>query len=178
MHGLHQKYGPVVRYGPNKLSNIEAETWKEVYGHQAPQWPKDPNYLGQDLYENAPGLIRADANSHSRQRKPVPHAFSDKALREQEHAVKHYVSLLIEKLEQDANKHDGAVNLVSWFNFTTFDVMVELTFGESLNQLAGSIYSPGVGRFSVMFDPYNCCKSLQSGSRSQTYSDGAFFHPR
>jgi cytochrome P450 len=63
------------------------------------QWPKDPNFLGQDPYGNAPGLIRADGNSHSRQQKPVSHAFSDKALREQENVAKHYVSLLVEKLE-------------------------------------------------------------------------------
>jgi hypothetical protein len=145
MHGLDQKYSPVVRYSPNKLSSIEAEIWKEMYSHHAPQWPKDLNFLGQDPYGNAPGLIRADENSLSRQWKPVSHAFSDKASREQEHVVKHYVSLLVEKLQQDANKHDGVVNLVSWFNFTTFDVMAHLTFGESLNQLAGSIYFPGVG---------------------------------
>jgi hypothetical protein len=119
MHGLDQKYSPVVRYSPNKLSSIEAEIWKEMYSHHAPQWPKDLNFLGQDPYGNAPGLIRADGNSHSRQRKPVSHVFSDKALSEQEHVVKHYVSLLVEELQQDANTHDGTVNLISWFNFTT-----------------------------------------------------------
>lgn len=144
MHQLHEKYGPVVRYGPDKLSSIKPETWKEVYGHHVPQWPKDPNFFGRDPYGDPPGLLRADDNSHARQRKLVSHAFSDKALREQEHIVKHYVSLLVEKLRQDATDHDGKVDLVSWFNFTTFDVMADLTFGESLNQLAGSMYSPWV----------------------------------
>lgn len=143
MHELHKKYGPVIRYGPNKLSSIKPETWKEVYGHHMPQWPKDPNFFGPDPY-GEPGIIRADDVSHPRQRKLVSHAFSDRALKDQEHVVKHYVSLLVEKLEQDANNHDGKVDLVAWFNFTTFDVMADLTFGESLNQLRGSMYSPWV----------------------------------
>jgi cytochrome P450 len=168
MHGLHQKYGPVVRYGPNKLSSIEAETWKEVYGHHTPQWPKDPNFFGPDPYGGAPGLIRADDHSHSRQRKLVSHAFSDKALREQQHVVRHYVSLLVEKLEQDANKHNGRVNLVSWFNFTTFDVMADLTFGESLNQLAGSMYSPWVGS---IFSHIRSLQLLQIAAEWQPFTN-------
>ena len=41
---LHDKYGPVVRIGPNTLSYISAGAWKEIYGlrqgnvhHQMPK---------------------------------------------------------------------------------------------------------------------------------------------
>jgi hypothetical protein len=56
MHRLHEKFGPVVRYSPNKLSSTEPETWKEIYGHHVPQWP---NFFRRDPYRNEPGLIRA-----------------------------------------------------------------------------------------------------------------------
>lgn len=144
LHELHQQYGPVVRYGPNYLSSIDLKTWKEVYGHGVPQWQKDPNLLGSDPFGEPVGIMRADDISHARQRKLVAHAFSDKTLREQEGIVKGYVALLVDKIRQDAVKNNGKVDLVAWFNFATFDIMADLTFGESLHQLAGSMYSPWV----------------------------------
>jgi hypothetical protein len=30
---LHEKYGPVVRIGPNHLSFTDASAWKDIYGH-------------------------------------------------------------------------------------------------------------------------------------------------
>ena len=34
--------------------------------------------------------------------------------------------------------------MVDWFNFTTFDIMADLTFGEPLELLEGSMYTPWV----------------------------------
>lgn len=144
IHELHQQYGPVVRYSPDSLSSINPETWKEVYGHNVPQWPKDPYFFGPDPYGEPVGILRAGDQAHGRQRKLVSHAFSDRALNDQEGILKKYVSLLVDKVQQEAEKNGGIVDLVAWFNFTTFDIMADLTFGESLNQLAGAMYSPWV----------------------------------
>ena len=32
MNTLHEKYGEVVRYGPNELSYISPEAWEDIYG--------------------------------------------------------------------------------------------------------------------------------------------------
>ncbi|XPS71817.1 hypothetical protein M3J09_003994 [Ascochyta lentis] len=140
---LHARYGPVVRIAPNELSFIEPEVWKDVYGHRASAFVKTADFYGPDAYGSPPGIMRADNVSHARQRKTVSHAFSDKALKDQEQLLKSYVALLVEKLTGMANK-DLPLNIVEWYNFTTFDIMADLTFGESLNQLTDSSYHPWV----------------------------------
>ncbi|KAF1923390.1 cytochrome P450 monooxygenase [Didymella exigua CBS 183.55] len=140
---LHRQYGPVVRLSPNELSFIDPDVWKDVYGHRASAFTKSLSSYGPDVHGNPPGILRAENADHARQRKTVSHAFSDKALREQEELLKSYVSLLVEKLQGIAAGQLQA-DLVQWYNFTTFDIMADLTFGESLNQLSDSGYHPWV----------------------------------
>lgn len=115
---LHKKYGPVVRLAPNELSFIEPGVWKDVYGHRATAFKKSVKFYGPDVHGNPPGIIRADNISHARQRKTVSHAFSDKALKDQEQLLKGYVGLLIEKLKGIAA---GSLrsNIVEWCTYHT-----------------------------------------------------------
>jgi cytochrome P450 len=126
IHDLHKKYGPVVRFSPNVLSFIEPEVWKDVYGYKATSFHKEVQFFyGPDAYGSPPGIVRADNISHARQRKLVSHAFSDKALKEQEYLLKSYVETLVEQLKKIATAKDGGqADLVKWYNFTTFDIMV------------------------------------------------------
>jgi cytochrome P450 len=123
-HELHKNYGPVVRFSPNQLSFIEPEVWKDVYGHRASAFIKDLKYFyGPDSFGTPTGIIRADNVGHARQRKLVSHAFSDKALRDQEQLLKGYVGILIGQLKGIALASKDT-DLVKWYNFTTFDIMV------------------------------------------------------
>lgn len=81
-------------------------------------------FYGPDAAGEPAGIIRADNTSHARQRRLVSHAFSDRALKDQEPLLKGYVELLIEKLTEAAAK--GEANMVAWYNFTTFDVSLML----------------------------------------------------
>jgi cytochrome P450 len=112
LQGLHREYGPVVRIAPNELSFIEPEVWKDVYGHQS-EFTKTAEFYGPDAYGSPPGIMRANNVSHARQRKTVSHAFSDKALKDQEQLLKGYIWLLIEKLK---GLTDGGLpfNIVEW----------------------------------------------------------------
>jgi len=77
-------------------------------------------------------------------------AFSDKSLREQEPLMRKYVDTLVDKLSAEGEQGKAKVNMVDWFNFTTFDIMADLTFGESLHLLDRSKYTPWVsGIFSA-----------------------------
>lgn len=113
---LHKKYGPVVRLSPNELSFIEPEVWKDVYGHRASAFTKSHTFYGPDAYGTPVGILRADNVSHGRQRKTVSHAFSDKALKDQEELLKKHVSLLVEKLDGVAAGQLRA-NIVEWCGF-------------------------------------------------------------
>ncbi|KAK5168273.1 uncharacterized protein LTR77_006842 [Saxophila tyrrhenica] len=143
---LHQKYGPVVRVGPRQLSYAGgAQAWKTIYGfkkHGSSMPYKDPLFYGKSL-NGTPNIIVADDANHSRQRKILAHAFSDKALKEQEPLLKRWAQLLRTKLRERADGKDE-LDMVKYYNFTTFDVMGDLTFSEGLNMLEGSDYSPWV----------------------------------
>ena len=58
-----------------------------------------------------------------------------------------YVNLLLTKLKEKAPA--GKIDMVKMYNFTTFDVMGDLAFGESLHMLESSEYDPWV---SMTFD--------------------------
>jgi cytochrome P450 len=129
LHKLHKRYGPVVRFSPNVLSFVEPEIWKDVYGHRATSsFKKELQYFyGPDAYGSPAGLVRSDNANHARQRKLVSHAFSDKALRSQEQLLKGYVEILVEQLKKTAtttSQYGQETDLVKWYNFTTFDIMV------------------------------------------------------
>lgn len=78
---------------------------------------------------------------HSRIRRLLSHAFSESALREQEPLVTRYFDLLVKKLHDQARHPEHCtVNIVKWYNFTTFDVLGDLCFDEPFGALAKGQY--------------------------------------
>jgi cytochrome P450 len=72
-------------------------------------------------------LVAANDADHSRMRRLLSHAFSEAALREQEPLFNSYFDLLIQKLyEKVRAPENGKVNMIRWFNFTTFDLIGDL----------------------------------------------------
>lgn len=57
----------------------------------------------------------ADDENHSRQRRTLAHAFSQKALLEQESIIRGYVDLFIERLTPFA-KSGERLNMCDWFS--------------------------------------------------------------
>ncbi|KAB2578929.1 Cytochrome p450 protein [Lasiodiplodia theobromae] len=143
---MHDKYGEVVRLAPDQVSFTSVEAWKDIYGHKVGGkggMSKDLRFYGPDS-AGFNGIIRANDEDHTRQRRLLAHAFSDKALREQEPMLNKYVSLLVEKLGDVARMPDGSVDMVRMLNYTTFDIMGDLAFGEPLGLLEQSDYTPWV----------------------------------
>ncbi|KFY12419.1 hypothetical protein V492_03889 [Pseudogymnoascus sp. VKM F-4246] len=142
-HELHKKYGDVVRTAPDELSFINAGAWKDIYGHRQGHAPmeKDMTFYNRPTtgYDS---IITANRADHSRQRRLISHAFSDKALREQEPLITGYVDLLIQRLRERA---DGRpLDMVAWYNWTTFDLIGDLAFGESFGCLEACQYHPWI----------------------------------
>lgn len=68
-------------------------------------------------------------------------AFSDKVLQAQEPILHYYVDVLIEKLrEQCRGDSGGIVDIAKWFNFTTFDLIGDLSFGQPFGLLEGGVW--------------------------------------
>ena len=137
---FHEEYGPVVRFSPDELSFIGEQAWKDIYGARDPPLQKDPMWYNVvKSSDQAASIFSADHANHMRIRKQLSHAFSEKALREQEDAIEGYVELLIEKLK-GAAAASIPVDLVQWYNFTTFDLIGDLALGKSFNCLKDSRY--------------------------------------
>ena len=78
-------------------------------------------------------------------RRLLSHAFSDKALREQESLIQTHVHKLITGLKERIQNHTGAlIDLTDWYHWTSFDVIGDLSFGESFNCLRDTMYHPWV----------------------------------
>lgn len=92
---------------------------------------------------DAENILIANDSSHSRMRRQLAHAFSERALRSQESYLKHYVDLLISKLRAESDAGQPA-DMVKFYNFTTFDVLGDLAFGESFGCLESGGYHPWV----------------------------------
>lgn len=98
--------------------------------------PKDPAFYRLDPSEMEVNMdADIDDASHGRQRKIFSHAFSERALREQEGLIGGYVDKLIAKLAEKVERGEGA-EMCRLLNFTTFDIMSDLAFGYPLGLLA------------------------------------------
>ncbi|KAI1804330.1 cytochrome P450 [Daldinia bambusicola] len=128
----HVKYGEVVRIGPNAISFINPQAWKDIYGHGHAELPK---HYPKGINTDPKKIISSNASDHFRFRRAMLPAFSDKALAQQEPLVRVYVDLLIERL-REVSETGKPTDMVRWYNFTTFDLIADLAYGTPLQGLA------------------------------------------
>ncbi|KAI3320822.1 cytochrome p450 monooxygenase [Xylariaceae sp. AK1471] len=141
---LHDLYGPVVRISPYELSFIDSQAWKDIYGHHGSyEMAKDDRFyrtMGKNIPDN---IISADREYHSLLRRQLAHGFSERSMRAQEPIFREYVDLLIKRLEEHA-ADEKPIDMTAWLNFTTFDVIGNLTFGSDFSCLQRESYHPWV----------------------------------
>lgn len=115
---LHAKYGPVVRVAPRRISYANgAAGFKEIYGFAKKGLYKDPEFYNRP-FNQVHSIITAGDAGHSRQRKVVSNAFSDRALKEQEPLLKQWVQLMKDKMMESAKAGQKA-DLLKFYNCTT-----------------------------------------------------------
>lgn len=132
---IHRQYGPTVRLSPDELSFTSSQARKDILGH-APgkeEFPKDHRTFAAPP-NGAQSILRSDKNTHSRFRRLLSHAFSDKGLRDQEPHINRHIDLLVENLTRKAQTGERT-DMVDWYNMVTFDVIGNLAFGQSFNCL-------------------------------------------
>lgn len=160
---LHEHYGKVVRLAPNELSFIDGQAWQDIYNHHQgrPNFPKNPLWM-------VPGdngihsILSANNADHARYRRLLAHAFSEKALHEQEYLPLAYIDLLTRRLRgiiSSSENHGAVVDIVKWLNFTTFDIVGDLALGESFHCLEESKYH---GWVSILFTQFKAAGLFMS----------------
>lgn len=163
---LHRKYGPIVRLSHDELIFIDPDAWKDIYGHGTRATPgkqpfKDLTRYGK-LPNNTPSILITPEEDHARIRKIFTPAFSDRALKQQEPLFLKYINKLMSRLRESVQqKPSGKLDLVQLFNFTTFDIMGDLTFGESLHMLDTAEYDPWVSSIFKNLKNITCLSVLR-----------------
>lgn len=137
---LHARYGDVVRVAPNELSFTSPTAWDDIYsnkdGANPEAFPKSEIWHGNPQGGPASVFTTIDFKAHGRIRRFMDPAFSDRAVFQQEPIIQEYVNLCINKLrERTSTSGRTTVNIVDWINFTLFDIIGDLSFGESFGCL-------------------------------------------
>jgi cytochrome P450 len=147
-HELHKQYGEVVRLGPDRLTYISAQAWKDIAGAGAGKRlenSKDPTTFGPNLVGDTSLGSTFDTATHRARRRVYAPAFSDKALKQQESLIQGYVNSLLRIIREHAETGQSAgLDIAKLLNCTTFDVMADLTFGEPLGLLEQSELTPWI----------------------------------
>ncbi|KAI2643135.1 putative cytochrome P450 monooxygenase [Xylaria nigripes] len=130
VHELHKRYGPVVRVAPDELAFSSAQAWRDIYGHKKAGEVELPKYQGfYNVFTHVPlSIINSGREEHSMLRRQLAHGFSDRSMHQQEPIIGSYVNLLVTRL-RTAVKQSRRQNLREWYNWTTFDVIGDLSFG-------------------------------------------------
>ncbi|PTB37888.1 hypothetical protein M441DRAFT_200670 [Trichoderma asperellum CBS 433.97] len=146
---LHRKYGPILRISPNDVTFAHEDATRDILAFRKDRQPflKDPTW-----WKANPGMPDSmisiiEPKQHARIRNLLAPGFTQRALKEQEDILHFYVNLLVERIRELVTKEPetGAViDVVRWFNFTTFDIFGDLGYGESFNCLQDSKYHPWV----------------------------------
>jgi cytochrome P450 len=133
---FHRKYGPVVRIAPNHLVFTDPKAWDAIYGMQPGRVQNKKDVLNytplQQGWESK--IIYADDAMHARLRRIYGPAFTAKAVEEQSGMLMKYANLLIAQLKSAIAK-DSVQDMCAWYNFTTFDLIGDLAFGEAFQCL-------------------------------------------
>ncbi|APA13853.1 hypothetical protein SS1G_13957 [Sclerotinia sclerotiorum 1980 UF-70] len=134
---LHDQYGDAVRVAPNFLEYNSSAAFEDIYGFVKGHHKKnfEKNLAERGTPPNQPlNIVTSGGDFHRRLRRVQTHAFSDKALTSQEPLIQEYARDFISGLIKFSSlTSDNSIDLGKWYNFTTFDLIGDLAFGESFN---------------------------------------------
>lgn len=113
-----------MRTAPNELSFNTAKSWKDIYdfrqGHRT--FVKSDFYEGGSFADQCGSIVsERDTARHSKMRRDLSHAFSQRSLTEQEALISGVVDDFITQLGAVGA---AGVNIVDWFTMATFDIIV------------------------------------------------------
>ncbi|KAJ5602591.1 cytochrome P450 [Penicillium hordei] len=130
---LHDKYGKLVRIGPNHISISDPASIPIVYSTN-PTWLKGPSYYGAiPVSKNRalPTIIGMDEAKHTAVRKSVGRAFTTNTLLDYEDSIEATGEGLIKAL---AGKSE--VDIGEWLQYFAMDMLIQIAFSNSLGMLA------------------------------------------
>ncbi|KAF7333317.1 Benzoate 4-monooxygenase [Mycena venus] len=134
VHAAHQRYGVMVRIGPNHISVASPEALSVIYG-QGPRAPAKSPFYDSFVCNGKPSIFSTrDRQDHSTKRRVVSHAFSSSALQEFIPLIHSTIGDFTQRLDEFCLKGEY-FDVLLWFNYLAFDVLSDLAFGERIGML-------------------------------------------
>ncbi|KAK7188536.1 fatty acid synthase alpha subunit reductase [Paraphaeosphaeria sporulosa] len=143
---LHEQYGPVVRYGPDRILFNSRKSMEEIYGRHENLF-KGRAYDAMRV-QPLPSVFNAASNElHSRRRKIISQGFSEQAMRASESKILRHVGNYCDVLFEPSNGKDWgeARETTQWSAFFAIDLIADLTVGRSTAMLTSPdnrVYNP------------------------------------
>ncbi|KAI0331729.1 high nitrogen upregulated cytochrome P450 monooxygenase 2 [Cubamyces sp. BRFM 1775] len=121
---LHDRYGDIIRTGPNDVSIRDPAALHAIFGSTG--LPHGPMFVGRLLtVKDMPLVGIMDTEEHLRRRKPWACAFNGTALKEYEPLVAKRAHQLVQALE----RQKGEVDIGNWANYFSYDFMCDMAYG-------------------------------------------------
>ncbi|KAI9657916.1 MAG: hypothetical protein M1821_002573 [Bathelium mastoideum] len=135
IHDLHQKYGPIVRVGPDEIACASPAGFQEI--NKVPSFPKTEWYFIMTGQERRGVFNMVDNRTHQRRRKMLYKGFGLSFLRENwEGRLRERIEKAIERVEGEAKANAaGEVDCLKWWTCMTADISAMLFFGEPFGML-------------------------------------------
>ncbi|TEB30428.1 high nitrogen upregulated cytochrome P450 monooxygenase 2 [Coprinellus micaceus] len=136
---LHDRYGPIVRIGPNELSIVQVELIPQILGSQG--MPKGPLWEGRRILPSKNFNINnhligvRDLQRHAQLRKPWNKAFGVGPLKDYEEMLRSRAGMMGSRLDEICGEGVGRVDLTEWTSFFAFDFMGDIAFTSDFSLL-------------------------------------------
>ncbi|RHZ49181.1 cytochrome P450 [Aspergillus thermomutatus] len=136
---LHDKYGPIVRIGPNELHVSDPEYYEVIYSRDSPR--NKYEYYQRTL--NAPFALlnTIDHHQHRQLRAQLNPFFSNARIRKQEAAIKALVDKLCRRLEELKNTGQP-LHIEHALTCYTTDVITDYSMGDGYHYLDAPDFIP------------------------------------
>ncbi|KAF4449388.1 hypothetical protein F53441_7367 [Fusarium austroafricanum] len=132
VHALHQRYGSVVRVGPEEVDISDMSAVKVI--HNVRDGYRKARFY-QNLVPGTTNLFNAlDIEFHRRHRRLLSSPLSESSLKTVEPAVDAYVKKALNSMRREMDER-GAMDVAKFWLFMATDIIVELSFGESFGIL-------------------------------------------
>lgn len=139
---IHERYGSIVRVGPNELSYTVPEAWEAIMGTRkgSLENPKAPWFCPPESKH----IAAAPWDDHNRMRRIISPSFSAGSITQQQPIIKTYVDLLIKRLREKTAHGRTEIEIDRWVTHCSFDIMGDLSLGEPFGCLQESATHPWI----------------------------------
>jgi len=126
MIALHQKYGSLVRTGPNEVSVSDLGAIKTIYG-AGTRFRKSDWYSVWQGHRKFDLFAERDEKVHASQRRLISRAYAMESLKDLEPYVNNAVNVFLDNM---AERQSQIIDMGKWVQLFAFDVIGEITFSK------------------------------------------------